>query len=129
VYVTWAEASAYAAWRGRRLPSEGQWVRAAEGTGPGNCDFQRCDPEPVGTRPESISRFGARDLMGNGWEWTSDVFAPFPGFTPLPSYPEYSGDFFDGSHFVLKGGSPVTAKPLLRSGFRNWFRPRYPYVY
>lgn len=129
VYVTWAEAYAYAAWRGRRLASEAQWVRAAEGTGPGNCDFQRWDPESVGTRPESISRFGARDLMGNGWEWTADVFAPFPGFTPLPSYPEYSGDFFDGSHFVLKGGSPVTARPLLRSGFRNWFRPRYPYVY
>ena len=129
VYVTWAEASAYAAWRGGQLPSEAQWVRAAEASEPGNCDFERWDPEPVGTRPESISRWGVRDLMGNGWEWTADVFAPFAGFTPLASYPEYSGDFFDGSHFVLKGGSPVTARPLLRSGFRNWFRPRYPYVY
>jgi iron(II)-dependent oxidoreductase len=129
VYVTWAEANAYAAWRGRRLPSEAQWVRSAEGTGPGNCDFQRWDPEAIGTRQQSTSSFGVRDLMGNGWEWTSDVFAPFPGFTPMASYPEYSGDFFDGSHFVLKGASPVTAAPLLRPGFRNWFRPRYPYVY
>jgi formylglycine-generating enzyme required for sulfatase activity len=65
VYVTWAEANAYAAWRGRRLPSEAEWVRAADGTGPGNCDFQRWDPEPVGTRRTSVSSFGIRDLMGN----------------------------------------------------------------
>ena len=57
------------------------------------------------------------------------MFAPFPGFTPLPSYPEYSADFFDGEHFVMKGASPVTARALVRRGLRNWFRPRYPYVY
>ncbi len=129
VYVTWAEAHAYANWRGRRLPSEAEYIRAARGTGPGNCDFERWDPEPVGVRPTSISEFGVRDLAGNGWEWTADVFAPFAGFNPLPSYPEYSADFFDSSHFVLKGASPVTARALVRPGFRNWFRPRYPYVY
>ena len=59
----------------------------------------------------------------------STVFAPFDGFAPLPSYPEYSADFFDGEHFVLKGASPMTARALTRRGFRNWFRPRYPYVY
>jgi iron(II)-dependent oxidoreductase len=47
----------------------------------------------------------------------------------MASYPEYSADFFDGSHFVMKGASPVTARGLVRRGFRNWFRPRYPYVY
>jgi len=129
VYVTWAEANAYATWRGQRLPTEAEYVRAAEGTGPGNCDFERWDPEPVGVRRTSVSHYGVRDLAGNGWEWTSDVFAPFPGFKPLPSYPEYSAEFFDGSHFVMKGASPVTALPLVRPGFRNWFRPRYPYVY
>jgi ergothioneine biosynthesis protein EgtB len=129
VYVTWAEAHAYANWRGGRLPSEAEYIRAARGTAPGNCDFERWDPEPVGVRPTSISEFGVRDLAGNGWEWTADVFAPFAGFNPLPSYPEYSADFFDSSHFVLKGASPVTARALVRPGFRNWFRPRYPYVY
>jgi gamma-glutamyl hercynylcysteine S-oxide synthase len=129
VYVTWAEAHAYANWRGRRLPSEAEYIRAAHGTGPGNCDFERWDPEPVGARLTSISGFGVRDLAGNGWEWTADVFAPFEGFNPLPSYPEYSADFFDSSHFVLKGASPVTPLALVRPGFRNWFRPRYPYVY
>jgi len=129
VYVTWAEAAAFAAWRGARLPSEAEYVRASEGTGLGNCDFERWDPEPIGVRRNSVSDHGIRDLAGNGWEWTSDVFAPFPGFTPLPSYPEYSADFFDGAHFVLKGASPVTVRSLVRPGFRNWFRPRYPYVY
>ena len=47
----------------------------------------------------------------------------------MASYPEYSADFFDGSHFVMKGASPVTDRMLMRSSFRNWFRPRYPYVY
>jgi ergothioneine biosynthesis protein EgtB len=129
VYVTWAEAHAYANWRGGRLPSEAEYVRAASGTLPGNCDFERWDPEPAGIRPTSVSEFGVRDLAGNGWEWTGDIFGPFAGFHPLPSYPEYSADFFDSSHFVLKGASPVTARSLVRPGFRNWFRPRYPYVY
>jgi gamma-glutamyl hercynylcysteine S-oxide synthase len=146
VYVTWAEANAYARWRGMRLPTEAEFHRAAFGTPagrerafswgdaprtppPGNFDFRRWDPEPVGSDPGGVSAFGVHDLVGNGWEWTSTVFGPFAGFAPLPSYPEYSADFFDGGHYVMKGASPVTAAPLTRRGFRNWFRPRYPYVY
>ena len=146
VYVTWAQAHAYAAWRGRRLPTEAEFHRAAYGTPegverrypwgdtlqdppPANFDFVRWDPEPVGAHPDHVSAFGVHDLVGNGWEWTSTAFGPFDGFVPLPSYPEYSADFFDDDHFVLKGASPVTARTLVRPGFRNWFRPRYPYVY
>jgi formylglycine-generating enzyme required for sulfatase activity len=47
----------------------------------------------------------------------------------MTSYPEYSADFFDGQHYVMKGASPATAKALIRRSFRNWFRPNYPYVY
>ena len=57
------------------------------------------------------------------------VFAPFAGFAPMPTYPEYSADFFDGKHVVLKGASPATDVSLVRRSFRNWFRPEYPYVY
>jgi iron(II)-dependent oxidoreductase len=128
VYVTWAEANAYARWRGERLMTEAEFIRAAAGSAPINVDFARFDPVPVGLAG-GASEFGIYDLVGNGWEWTADVFAPFEGFTPLPSYPEYSADFFDGEHFVMKGASPVTARGLIRPGFRNWFRPRYPYVY
>jgi len=146
VYVSQAEASAYARWRNRRLPTEAEYHRAAFGTptgversypwgdappdpAHGNFDFARFEPVPVGSYPAGASAWGVHDLVGNGWEWTSTVFGPFDGFLPMASYPEYSADFFDGQHFVMKGGSPATAKELLRRSFRNWFRPNYPYVY
>jgi len=146
VYVTWAEANAFTRWKQRRLPTEAEYHRAAFATPeggerrypwadtrshlvPGNFDFTRWDAAPVGFHPEGASAFGVHDLVGNGWEWTSTVFGPFDGFTPLPTYPEYSADFFDGDHFVMKGASPLTARTLVRRGFRNWFRPRYPYVH
>ena len=86
-------------------------------------------PEPAGSHPAGASAWGVEDLVGNGWEWTSSAFAPFPGFRAIASYPEYSADFFDGEHFVMKGASPATAHELLRPTFRNWFRKHYPYVY
>lgn len=146
VYVSWAEASAFARWAGLRLPTEAEFQRAAYGSPAGDprrhpwgneaptpdrgvFDFSSWDPGPAGSHPAGRSAWGVDDLVGNGWEWTSTVFAPFDGFQPLPSYPEYSADFFDGDHFVMKGASPATARDLLRPTFRNWFRPRYPYVY
>jgi formylglycine-generating enzyme required for sulfatase activity len=147
VYVSHAEASAYARWRGHRLPTEAEYQRAAFATDApsdmrpypwgsepptrerGVFDFTSWDPEPAGSHPKGRSAWGVDDLVGNGWEWTSSVFEPFAGFRPMPSYPEYSADFFDGEHRVMKGGSPVTAAALLRPTFRNWFRTRYPYVY
>jgi len=146
VWVTQREAEAYARWAGKSLPTEAQFHRAAYGTpegperpypwgddppgpGRGNFDFVSWDPAPVTSMPAGDSAFGVSQLIGNGWEWTSTPFAPFPGFEPLPFYPGYSANFFDGSHYVIKGGSPRTAAPLLRRSFRNWFRPDYPYVY
>ena len=136
VYVSQAEASAYARWQGRRLMTEPEFHRATYGTSdreaiaqapPGHYDFAGFDPVPVGSFPPSP--FGIFDLVGNGWEWTSTIFAPFDGFTPMASYPEYSADFFDGQHYVMKGASPATARELVRPSFRNWFRANYPYVY
>jgi gamma-glutamyl hercynylcysteine S-oxide synthase len=156
VYVTHAEASAYARWLGARLPSEAEYHRAAfaspdsdrsggnayasgERTYPwgetapdgarGNFDFAQFDPVPVGSFPAGASAWGVEDLAGNGWEWTASIFDGLPGFKAMPSYPEYSADFFDNQHYVMKGASPVTAAELIRRGFRNWFRPNYPYVY
>jgi formylglycine-generating enzyme required for sulfatase activity len=77
----------------------------------------------------SRSASGVFDLAGNGWEWTSTAFAPFPGFEPFPFYPGYSADFFTGRHFVLKGASPRTEAALVRPSFRNWFQAHYPNVY
>jgi formylglycine-generating enzyme required for sulfatase activity len=133
VYVTLDEARAYARWKGKSLPTEAQFQRAAyDDAAAGipafeNADFQSWDPEPVTSTPPN--RLGVSQLVGNGWEWTTTPFAPFPGFQPFPFYPGYSANFFDGQHYVLKGGSPRTARALLRPSFRNWFRPAYPYIY
>jgi formylglycine-generating enzyme required for sulfatase activity len=146
VYVTHDEAAAFARWKRKRLPTEAEFHRAAYGTPSGderaqpwgaaepddtrgNFDFGHWDPIAVGSYPAGASAWGVHDLVGNGWEWTSTIFAAFPGFTPMPSYPEYSADFFDDAHYVLKGASPVTPRELIRRSFRNWFRPHYPYVF
>ena len=132
VYVSQEQAQAYARWKGKTLATEAQFHRAAYQRGPHdfareNVDFRSWDPEPVTASPPN--RFGVAQLVGNGWEWTATRFEPFAGFQPFSFYPGYSANFFDGRHYVLKGGSPRTARCLLRSSFRNWFRPAYPYIY
>ncbi|MGH9519506.1 MAG: SUMF1/EgtB/PvdO family nonheme iron enzyme, partial [Terriglobales bacterium] len=146
VYVTHAEAAAYATWRGLRLPSEAEWHRMAYGTPTGgqrawpwgeaaaqsqygNFGSKNWDPSAVTAHASGASAWGIEDLIGNGWEWTSTPFAPLPGFRPFDFYPGYSANFFDGKHFVMKGGSARTAACLLRRSFRNWFQTNYPYVY
>ena len=130
VYVTYREAEAYAKWRGAKLPTEPQFHRAT-GDPPvsGNFDFRHWDPIPVNASDGDSGATGPQQMYGNGWEWTSSVFAPFPGFEPFPFYTNYSAPFFDGDHYVLKGASPRTAACFLRPSFRNWFRPEYPYLY
>ena len=144
--VTWAEARAFARLHGRRLPSEAEYHRAAYGTPGGaeraqpwgdaapaaehgNFGLRRLVPVPVGAHPRGASAWGVLDLVGNGWEWTSTTFAPFPGFEPLPTYAGYSADFFDGRHYVLKGASWASDDALVRRSFRNWFQPHYPHVF
>jgi iron(II)-dependent oxidoreductase len=130
------EAEAYAAFRGKRLPSEQEWEVAAA------CDPQRGimqrypwgdDPAdtargnltwgttPVGSRPENTSALGVRDVIGNLWQWTSSPFLGYPGFKAYP-YPEYSEVWFDGDHRVSRGGSWFTNRALGRASFRNFYR-------
>jgi ergothioneine biosynthesis protein EgtB len=146
VMVSQAEASAFARWRQARLPSEAEWHRAARGTPSGEerrfpwgedspaephgaFGFRLGSPVPAGSFPGGASAWGVHELVGNGWEWTGTPFAPFPGFEPMPRYPGYSSDFFDGRHFVMLGASWATGEALLRPSFRNWFQPHYPYVF
>eukprot|EP01129_Flabellula_baltica_P004291 TRINITY_DN1483_c0_g1_i1.p1 TRINITY_DN1483_c0_g1~~TRINITY_DN1483_c0_g1_i1.p1 ORF type:complete len:1077 (-),score=261.49 TRINITY_DN1483_c0_g1_i1:20-3250(-) len=151
VQVSHAEADAYCRWAGGRLPTEEEWYHAAysrktsQGTfeyttypwgedAPteyhANFGFNNWSPSPVNAHPDGKNYWGLMDLIGNGWEWTSSVFAGFEGYTPyIRTYELYSSDFFDGEHYVMKGGSFSTVIELLRPSFRNWFRPHYPYVF
>jgi gamma-glutamyl hercynylcysteine S-oxide synthase len=143
VYVSQAEAQAYARFRSAALPTEAQWHRAVHGTEAGttqpfpwgearprpgvhgNFGFAHETPTTVGSHPKGQSAFGLDEPIGNGWEWTSTAFAPFPGFAAHPKYPGYSSAFFEGRHFVLAGASHVTAPRLVRRSFRNWYQPHY----
>jgi iron(II)-dependent oxidoreductase len=143
VYVSQAEAAAYARWAGKRLPTEAEWQRSAYGSNErrfpwgdespdaehGYFDFERWDPAPVDVFPRGRSAFGLDGLLANGWEWTASPFEPYAGFKAFPFYEGYSANFFDGKHYVMKGGSPRTDRSMLRRSFRNWFQPHYPYVY
>ena len=147
--VTGEQATAYAAFRGGRLPTEAELHRAAfcepggglrpfpwghEPPAPCRGNFGFCGrapvPVPVGRHPDGASAWGVEELVGNGWEWSCTPFLPRPGFAPcLRSYPGYSADFFDGAHNVVFGASWATDERLVRRSFRNWYRRDYPYVF
>ena len=139
MWVTLFEAAAFCEWYGdgARILSEHQYhavfnddqasFNAAAQSG--NNDWKHRTAVSVGTMGDGVSTGGVFDLVGNGWEWTSSEFVPLDGFTPMPSYPAYSSDFFDGKHFVLKGASPYTSTRLQRLSFRNFFQPNYPFVH
>jgi iron(II)-dependent oxidoreductase len=139
-HICYFEAEAFAAWAGARLPTEAEWEKAccwdpalgrrrAWPWGAGeptpalaNLGGGGLRPAAVGAYPAGASAYGAEQLIGDVWEWTSSAFTPWPGFTPM-LYATYSAPFFGGDFRVLRGGSWAVAASAVRPSFRNWDLP------
>ena len=92
-----------------------------------NVGFQHWRPTSV---VQNGNRLSGQADMGGLWEWTSTTLDKYPGFEPMPLYPAYSQDFFDGKHNIALGGSWATVPRIAgRRTFINWYQRNYPYVW
>jgi ergothioneine biosynthesis protein EgtB len=123
-HLSYYEAEAYARWAKARLPTEQEWeVAAAALTVEGNL-LERgvLHPQPLPANDDA--RHGApQQLFGDVWEWTSSAHQAYPGFVPWPgALTEYNAKFMVET-MVVRGGSCVTPRALVRPSYRGYLRP------
>jgi len=135
-HVSYFEASAFAKWAGKRLPTEAEWEKAAclssENDrqlfpwGDAAVDSARANlfennlwsPAPIGAFPNGQNSYGCHQLIGDVWEWTTSDYVPYPGFKS--EFDEYNDKWFVNQK-VLRGGSFATPQLHIRSTYRNFF--------
>ncbi len=141
-HVSFHEASAFAKWVGKRLPSEAEWEKAAcfdqqknwlfpwgnalpDSTKANLFEDNRWDVTPIGAFLSGASFYGCYQMIGDLWEWTTSDYVPYPGFKPY--FNEYTDKWFV-SQKVLRGGSYATPQNHIRSTYRNYFYPQERWI-
>jgi ergothioneine biosynthesis protein EgtB len=138
-HISFLEASAYAKWAGKRLPTEAEWEKAASFSPALNTkrEFPWGDAAPddnlgnlfenglwgvapIGAFPDGQSLYGCQQMIGDVWEWTTSDYTPYPGFKS--EFDEYNDKWFVGQK-VLRGGSFATPRLHIRTTYRNFFHP------
>jgi ergothioneine biosynthesis protein EgtB len=124
-HLSYYEADALARFFGARLPTEGEWERAAAGRAEyGNfADDGVLRPLPC-NQAESGSPMVVGQMFGDVWEWTSSSYEPYPAYRAAPgALGEYNGKFMV-NHIVLRGGSCLTPRRHVRATYRNFWHAR-----
>jgi ergothioneine biosynthesis protein EgtB len=135
-HVSFFEASAFAKWAGKRLPTEAEWEKAAcyrAGGSRASFPWGNDTPAlthanlfenglwtvaPVGAYPDGVNDYGCNQMIGDVWEWTTSDYVPYPGFKS--EFDEYNDKWFVNQK-VLRGGSFATPQLHIRSTYRNFF--------
>lgn len=116
-HLNYFEATAFALWSGKRLPTEFEWeVASTIAADQGNfLNPKRLHPQPA------HKQSGLLQMFGDVWEWTQSAYLPYPGYRPAPgAVGEYNGKFMV-NQWVLRGGSCATPAGHIRASYRNFF--------